>query len=650
MSSDDIKKWKGIFKANVEIFSPEERKIGEALSVAKQAALFAKWRNPGQKDAEKKKMLNQIAPVQSGYPGGLPGYSKQGIKLFKRIKKNPFASFSVSAPEGVNLTDAPEDLKRKDDLELKGTEDAGKLAFCLVAGGMGERLGYSGSKVSLPVDISSEVSFLEFYIQNILALQEYANANDPTGESQVKLPLAIMTSDDTFGSITAALEENKNFGMEDGQITIVKQIKVPCFRDTKGNFAVDPKDPFSVVCKPHGHGDVHKLLLDAGVVEPWTAQGIKWLVFIQDTNHLAFQTILAAVGSCIESSLAATHICIPRKPGEAVGAICKMTNKKKPDESYVANVEYNYLGKILKKDPVNSQGHSALPGNTNTLVFNFPAYVEALEKTGGIMPEFINPKWKDANQTQFRSPPRIESMMQDMARFVTGNVSYITFPRWVCFAPAKNNTAEAKEIQKNTGNASSPGSSEMARYLCYRRQLRAAGVIVDEGKDTSFQGIQAKSGARVVLSPSFGITSAEVRSKFQPTEDSKITISSKSTLILDGEGITIGGLDLDGTLIIRACRGAKVHVQNLSVRNKGWDLVNMKAPKQQSSTKQTKPRKSKYPEHFHIRGFRLNKHEAFEVVYDKPGHYELFKQTQKGRIVVGPVQEDDEEENASSNL
>jgi hypothetical protein len=76
----------------------------------------------------------------------------------------------------------------------------------------------------------------------------------------------------------------------------------------------------------------------------------------------------------------------------------------------------------------------------------------------------------------------------------------------------------------------------------------------------------------------------------------------------------------------------------------------MKAPKQQSSTKQTKPRKSKYPEHFHIRGFRLNKHEAFEVVYDKPGHYELFKQTQKGRIVVGPVQEDDEEENASSNL
>ena len=42
-----------------------------------------------------------------------------------------------------------------------GVKAAGHAAFVLVAGGLGERLGYSGIKLALPVDCASNKCFLQ---------------------------------------------------------------------------------------------------------------------------------------------------------------------------------------------------------------------------------------------------------------------------------------------------------------------------------------------------------------------------------------------------------------------------------------------------------------------------------------------------------
>ena len=42
-----------------------------------------------------------------------------------------------------------------------GVKAAGQAAFVLVAGGLGERLGYSGIKLALPVDSASGKCFLQ---------------------------------------------------------------------------------------------------------------------------------------------------------------------------------------------------------------------------------------------------------------------------------------------------------------------------------------------------------------------------------------------------------------------------------------------------------------------------------------------------------
>ena len=53
------------------------------------------------------------------------------------------------------------------------------------------------------------------------------------------------------------------------QVTLLKQEKVPCISDNDGKLAINPKDPFQILTKPHGHGDVHYLLHSSGTLSGW---------------------------------------------------------------------------------------------------------------------------------------------------------------------------------------------------------------------------------------------------------------------------------------------------------------------------------------------------------------------------------------------
>ena len=46
------------------------------------------------------------------------------------------------------------------------------------------------------------------------------------------------------------------------------------------------------------------------------------------------------------------------------------------------------------------------------LVVAMPAYLQALASSSGVVPEFVNPKYADAARETFKSPTRLECMMQ----------------------------------------------------------------------------------------------------------------------------------------------------------------------------------------------------------------------------------------------
>lgn len=185
----------------------------------------------------------------------------------------------------------------------------------------------------------------------------------------MKLPLAIMTSDDTHARTVDLLEENDYFGMDKDQVTLMKQDKVASLVDNDAHFALE--STYSIATKPHGHGDVHVLLHNTGVAAKWAEEGRRYVVFFQDTNSLCFLVTPAALGVSEERKMAVNSITIPRKAGEAVGAITRLV--RDDGSSMTCNVEYNQLDPLLRAttgdgDVNDDTGYSPYPGNINQLV------------------------------------------------------------------------------------------------------------------------------------------------------------------------------------------------------------------------------------------------------------------------------------------
>ena len=86
--------------------------------------------------------------------------------------------------------------------ELKG------LCFVLIAGGLGERLGYSDIKIGLPVvTIEADCSYIKFYLEYAAACRKRALHLDPELDPlSLYVPFAIMVSQDTHAQTVKLLE------------------------------------------------------------------------------------------------------------------------------------------------------------------------------------------------------------------------------------------------------------------------------------------------------------------------------------------------------------------------------------------------------------------------------------------------------------
>lgn len=88
---------------------------------------------------------------------------------------------------------------------------------------------------------------------------------------------------------------------------------------------------------------------------------------------------------------------------------------------------------------------SFLQGNINQLVVKLASYVATLDRTQGVMEEFVNPKYADATKTTFKKPTRLECMMQDYAKVLpsdSSKIGFTTSASWIGYSPAKNSISE----------------------------------------------------------------------------------------------------------------------------------------------------------------------------------------------------------------
>jgi hypothetical protein len=134
-------------ESNSHLLTPAQQNLAKALCAAptNQAHLFASWSTAP--DSSKIALISQLERMDKSYPsGGLTGYISNAKELLERSRMgdNPLKGWKPEVPIGESLQIGTEDY---DKFEGIGMNEMGKCGFVLVAGGLGERLGYGGIKV-----------------------------------------------------------------------------------------------------------------------------------------------------------------------------------------------------------------------------------------------------------------------------------------------------------------------------------------------------------------------------------------------------------------------------------------------------------------------------------------------------------------------
>lgn len=483
--------------------------------------------------------LDELASFERSYPGGITSYLASAQRLLSQAQCAE--SLEFAAVQQPPIIVRPPSLLSPSE-ELYALEGAGvtllpHTAFVLVAGGLGERLGFSGIKTGLPVETASGTTFLEHFLINFI--------NDVHRQRSSIPMMMIMTSSDTHDrtitllesiAASAALGRGAVAPFELGvDVVCVQQETVFCLADNTARIAVDAETGH-LLRKPHGHGDVHALLNMATVlvdettgrccpsfprgadgntqppcgggvttrrrlVEMWQQAGVKYVCFCQDTNATSTWTVPVSLALCEAHRLDMAFTCVPRIPKEAVGLLCHVqpsttsppssSSLSSPHPFRTVNVEYNRFdpiyralygtGDVSSTDP-NTAPYSPFPGSINTLLLRLEPYAEILRQTRGTVPEFINPKYKDPiERADFKAPTRVESLMQDVALLFDPElhrVGGIVFER-VLYHPVKNSASEALGKIAIGGDAHCAATGEENMFVLMRERLRRLGACVE---------------------------------------------------------------------------------------------------------------------------------------------------------------------------
>lgn len=267
------------------------------------------------------------------------------------------------------------------------------------------------------------------------------------------------------------------------------------------------------------------------------------------------------------------------------------------------NVEYNQLDPLLRASgfpdgDVNDEktGFSPYPGNINQLLFQLEPYSETLKRTQGIMPEFVNPKYKDEAKTVFKKPARLECMMQDFPTVLTGQdatrVGFTSISADMCFSPVKNATADGVALQEKGSPPGVAATGESDQYHAFRIIMRSIGCKVEDAAPETHEGIKAVLGPEIILKPSFVQCPHDYPERFP--NPANIKISSRSSLVISGP-VVVESLDLDGALVIECPEGGTMLVKDQVIKNSGWSRV---------------PCGEDSPETLRMRGYKLLKKET----------------------------------------
>lgn len=191
-----------------------------------------------------------------------------------------------------------------------------QVAVILLAGGQGTRLGSDLPKGCFKVGLPSDKSLFELQADRLRQVQAEAQA---LTTSPVLLPWYVMTSPSTRAETIRHFEQAAWYGLQREQISFFDQGVMPCFDFEGGIFL---QEPGVIASAGDGNGGIYRALLQEGVLQKMTAQGIQHVHVYSVDNCLVRVADPLFIGYCMaERSDCAAKVVRKMDPEESVGVI-----------------------------------------------------------------------------------------------------------------------------------------------------------------------------------------------------------------------------------------------------------------------------------------------------------------------------------------
>ena len=267
-------------------------------------------------ESEKAELLAQVADTDFSVVENCKNLGKsEGRGQFA-----PLAAMQVSEIES-----------KKDELFSIGKKalKEGKIAACLLAGGMGTRLGSDNPKGMYNIGLTKDVYIFQRIIENLMDTVDQADGT--------YLRLFIMTSEKNNNATVSFLKEHNYFGYPEDKITFFKQDMAPA-SDYEGKVYMESKSRIST--SPNGNAGWYASMLRAGLRDLMLKEGIEWIDIFSVDNVLQRIADPCFVGATLQAGVSCGAKVVRKSaPDEKVGVMCLEDGKPSIVEYYELSQE-----------------------------------------------------------------------------------------------------------------------------------------------------------------------------------------------------------------------------------------------------------------------------------------------------------------------
>ena len=361
----------------------------------------------------------------------------------------------------------------------------GEVAFLVVAGGQGTRLGFDQPKGMFPIGPISKKSLFQLHAEKVVALRRRFG---------LSVSFLVMTSPATDEPTRKFLAENKQFGLLAEHVWFFCQGTMPALDLATGRLLLEAPGRLSL--SPNGHGGTITGLFDSGMLDRLEQRGVRTIWYFQIDNPLVNLADFVFLGRHIAENAEVSSKVLPKTgPKEKVGNFLLVDGR-------CSMIEYSDLPDEWAHETDEKGQLKFWAGNPAIHLFDV-AFLRKIAQDAERLP------WHVARK-------RVPFLDAGGAVVTPDDVNALKFERFIfdVLPQAERwtvlETARREEFApvKNAEGVDSPATARHMMTNLAASWLRNAGVEVPVDRD-------GNAAVTVEISPLFALDAEELRTKVQ---------------------------------------------------------------------------------------------------------------------------------------